>query len=176
VQPSLAHVVAPSSLPAWVPWVAAALMYGSALGVARARRGRGALLAAGLLGLAGTVAVLVLTPTIPAAPGYTITLAQPAAPGPVSSPIAVTVCARMRDGSRAGVPATGGLISVSLDGRQVLETPRSAVAVEASPGPHDLRVELLTADHREYRPPLAAAVHVTVEGSAPLPAPSGCRR
>jgi hypothetical protein len=175
VQPPVIHLVAPSSLPAWIPWVAAALMYGSALGVAAGRRGRGALLTAGLLGLAGTVAVLVLTPTVPAAPGYAITLAQPA-PGRVTSPIAVTVCAHLPDGSRVDVPAGGDLISVALDGRQVLEARRSEVAVLASPGPHDLRVELVTAGHVEYRPPLAAQVRVTVEGSAPLPASPGCRR
>lgn len=167
--------MSPSSLPAWVPWVAAALMYGGALGVAAGRRGRGALLVAALLGLAGTVAVFVLTPTVPAVPGYAISLAQPS-PGAVTSPIAVTVCARMPGGSRVDVPAGGDLISVSLDGRQVLEAPRSQLAVLASPGPHDLRVELITADHLEYRPPLAAEVRVTVEGSAPLPASPGCLR
>ena len=175
MQPPITHVVAPSNLPAWIPWVAAALMYGSALGVAVARRGRRALLLACLLGLAGTVAVFVLTPTVPAAPGYVISLAQPA-PGAVTSPVAVTVCARMPDGPRVPVPAGDDLISVSLDGRQVMEARRSRLAVEAPPGQRDLRVEVITADHREFRPPLRAGVRVTMEGSAALPASPGCPR
>jgi hypothetical protein len=174
VQPPITHVIAPSSVPGWVAWVAAALMYGSALAVAVARRGRRALAAAAVLGLGGTVAVVVLTPTVPAPPGYAIMLAQPPARGAVTSPIAVTVCGRMPDGSPAAVPGAGDLLSVSLDGRQVLETQRSAVGVEAPPGPHDLRVEVITADHREFQPPLDARVRVTVEGPAALPAVSGC--
>jgi hypothetical protein len=166
-------VVATSAVPAWAPWLAAALMYASALALAVARRGRWVLLTAGGLGAGGTVAVLALSPTVPASPGYSISLALSAAQ-PLTSPVLLTVCGRRPDGSPVGVPDHGNLITVLLDGRQVLETQRSPVAVVAGAGAHEVRVEVLTAGHREFRPPLDARLRILVEGTGPLPVQAGC--
>ena len=168
-------MVAPSAVPAWAPWLAAALMYASALALAALRRGRGVLLTAGGLGVAGTVAVLALNPTVPAPPGYSISLAVPAA-SPLTSPVLLTVCGRRPDGSQVGVPDPGNLITVFVDGRQVLELQRSPVGVAAGAGPHELRVEVLTAGHREFRPPLDARLRVVVDGTGPLTTAGGCPR
>jgi hypothetical protein len=173
VQP--AHVVAPSTVAGWVPWLAAALMYASALALAVARRGRRALLTAGGLGVAGTVAALALTPTVPAAPGYALRLAV-AGDRPLTSPVLVTVCGRRPDGSAVAVPDPQTLLAVFLDGRQVLETRRSPVAVEAGAGAHRLRVEVLTAGHVEFRPPLDSTLRIGVDGAGPLPSAAPCPR
>ena len=144
-------------------------MYASALALAAARRGRAALLAAGGLGVAGTVAALALTPTIPSAPGYALRLAVPA-PQPLTSPVPVTVCGRRPDGTAVAVPDAQTLLTVFLDGRQVLETRRTPIAVEAGAGTHELRVEVLTAGHLEFRPPLDARARVVVAGDGEVPA------
>ncbi len=169
------HIVAPSIVPVWVAWLAAGAMYASALALAVWRRGRAVLLTAGGLGVAGTVAVLLLSPTVPASPGYTISLALPAA-RPLTSPLPVTVCGRLPDGSAAAVPGPGNLLTVFLDGRQVLETRTSPLAVDAPPGAHQLRVEVLSGGHREFQPPIQAVLGVAVDGSGPLPAAAACGR
>lgn len=174
MQPPPAHIVAPSIVPAWVAWLAAGAMYASALALAVWRRGRAVLLAAGGLGVAGTVAVLLLSPTVPASPGYTIGLAVPAA-RPLTSPFPVTVCGHLPDGSPAAVPGGGGnLLTVFLDGRQVLETRSSPLAVDAPPGTHELRVEALSGGHREFQPPITASLRVDVGGTGPLSAAASC--
>jgi hypothetical protein len=175
VQLPSGHVIAPSALPAWAPWLAAAVMYASALAIAISRRGRWMLAGAGALGLGGTAAALVLTPTVPASPGYAITLAVPSGQ-PLTSPVVVTVCGRRADGSAAAVPGAGDLLTVLLDGRQVLETQRSTLGVEAGPGDHELRVEVLAPGHREFRPPLDARLRVLVQGTGPLPPAPPCPR
>jgi len=169
----LTHIAPPAGVPGWAPWLAAAVMYGSALALLLARRGRGMLVAAGALGLAGTGAVFALGPTVPAAPGYVITLALPGA-GARTSPLPVSVCGRRTDGTAAAVPGAGNLLTVFVDGRQVLETRRTPLAVELAGGSHELRVEVLTDDHREFRPPLDARLRVTVAGAGPLPAAAPC--
>src|ERR1700745_470586 len=93
VLPPPGHVIAPSALPGWAPWLAAALMYGSALPPAGARPGRGPPPPAGGLGVAATVAAIVLTPGVPAAPNYALRLAVPES-HPLTSPVPVTVCGR----------------------------------------------------------------------------------
>ena len=148
-------------------------MYASALALAASRRGRVALLAAGGLGVAGTVAALALTPTVPAAPDYAVRLAVPAS-RPLTSPVPVTVCGRGPDGSSVTVPDAQTLLTVLLDGRQVLETRRAPVAVDVGAGTHELRVEVLTAGHVEFRPPLDARLWVTVAGHGPMPAAAPC--
>lgn len=173
MHPPSGHVVAPSALPGWAPWVAAALMYASALALVVAQRGRRALLTAGGLGVAGTVAAFALTPTVPAAPAYALRIAVPAA-RLLSSPVLVTVCGRRSDGSAVTVPDPQTLLTVFLDGRQVLETRRSPVAVVAGAGRHELRVEVLTAGHLEFRPPLDARMQVEVGGVGPLPTAAPC--
>jgi hypothetical protein len=150
-------------------------MYGSAVALAVARRGRWVLLTAGGLGVGGTVAVLALNPTVPASPGYSISLAVPTAQ-PLTSPVLVTVCGRRPDGSHVGVPDPGSLVTVFVDGRQVLESQRSPVGVAAGVGAHELRVEVLTSGHREFRPPLDARLRVLVAGPGPLPPAAGCPR
>jgi hypothetical protein len=169
------HVIAPSAVPAWAPWLAAAVMYAAALGLAVSRRGRWMLVGAAALGLGGTAATLVLTPAVPASPGYAITLAVPSVQ-PLTSPVVVTVCGRRADGSAAAVPGDGDLLTVLLDGRQVLETRRSRLGVEAGPGDHELRVEVLAPGHRQFRPPLDARLRVLVQGTGPLPPAAPCRR
>ncbi|HEX3605341.1 MAG TPA: hypothetical protein VH134_05430 [Candidatus Dormibacteraeota bacterium] len=173
MQPSLAHIAPPSSVPGWAPWLAALVMYGSAIALLLARRGRRFLLAAGVFGLGGTAAVLALSPTVPAAPGYAISLALPGG-GERTSPLLVSVCGRRPDGSGAAVPGAGNLLTVFLDGRQVLETRRTPVAVEAPAGAHLLRVEVLTDDHREFRPPLDSRLALRVAGAGPLPSAAAC--
>jgi hypothetical protein len=148
-------------------------MYASALALAATRRGRVALLTAGGLGVAGTVAVLALNPTVPTPPDYLLRLAVPAAQ-PLTSPFPLTVCGRRPDGSAVAVPDAQTLLTVFLDGRQVLETRRTPIAVEARAGTHELRVELLTAGHLEFRPPVDARLRVVVAGGGPMATPAPC--
>src|SRR5258708_38818479 len=70
VLPPPGHVVAPSALPGWAPWLAAAVMYASALALAAWRRGGGAPPAAGGPGAAGTPPRPAPDPTPPPPPDH----------------------------------------------------------------------------------------------------------
>jgi hypothetical protein len=125
-------------------------------------------------GVAGLLAVNVFAASSPATPGYSIRLQTPGQDERVTSPVLVSVCGRTASGASADVPGPGRVLSVFVDGRQTLEAATPSAAVLVAPGPHDLRVEVLTGDHREYSPVIDATVHVVVTGSAPLPKTVAC--
>jgi hypothetical protein len=127
------------------------------------------------VGIAGSVAVEAGA-VAPSPPAQSLSLAQPVGGAPVTSPLLVTVCGRLASGSRAHLPAAGDVLSVFLDGRQVLTTSGASGAVIASIGVHTVRAEILTSDHREFQPPLLTERQVVVSGTGPLPAAAACPR
>ena len=115
-----------------------------------------------------------VSPGAPLPPGYAITVLEPGAGGAVTTPFSVVVCGRSSAGSSAAVPGGDRVLSISLDGREVLSTGSGHALVTATPGRHRLRVEVLTKDHVEYQPPLAQELDVEVGGPAPIAAPRSC--
>jgi hypothetical protein len=165
----MAHIIGGAAV--WPLWITGALLFGGGVGATAVsgRRRRACLSVAGV-GLAATVAVYAVLPAAPGAPaGVSLRIAAPADGATVTSPLAVRVCA-----PGSAVPGTGRLLSVSLDGRQVAEVAADSAAVTASAGQHLLRVELVTADHRAYAPPVLTDATVTVTGVGTLTPPPGC--
>ena len=147
---TLAHVVSSGTGPGLVAWLPAAVVFVGAAVVGfaprRYRRMGGGAAAAGVAGL---LAVNVFAASSPASPGYSIRLRLPAQDARVTSPVLLSVCGRTASGAPADVPGPGRVLSVFVDGRQTLEAAKASVGVLVAPGPHDLRVEVLTGDHRE---------------------------
>jgi hypothetical protein len=142
--------------------------------------GRPALRKPGLVvaaaGLAATLVVGIVAPGAPARPAYILDLEAPQPGAHVTSPMIVLVCAHQPDGSAAQVPGQDRVLSVSVDGAQLESVSGSSMVIEASPGTHDLRVDVLTSEHRAYDPPVEVDVHVAVTGVGPLPANPSCPR
>ena len=158
----IAHVVGGG--PAWPLWITASLMFGGGLAAAAGRaRSRRTALAAAAVGLVGTVVYLLL-PSAPTAPaGIALRISSPPEGATVTSPVLVEACS-----AAATLPGTGRLLSISVDGRQVAEVSSSPFVLNVGTGRHTLRAELVTADHREYAPPLLADVAITVSGAGTL--------
>lgn len=165
---TLAHIIGGG--PVWPLWITGGLLFGGAIAsMAAPQTLRRACLAVSGVGLVATVAVYVLLPAAPSAPqGLAVRIASPAELATVTSPVLVEVC------GTAAIPGTGRLLSVSVDGRQVAEVNSNTAAVTVGPGAHTLRVELVTADHRAYAPPVLTDEFITVSGIGPLAAPPGC--
>jgi hypothetical protein len=175
VHATLAHVVTSGTGPGLVAWLPAAIVFVGAAVVGFAPR-RYRRMGGGLagVGVAGLLAANVFAASSPTSPGYSIRLLTPAQDAEVASPVPVTVCGRTASGAPAAVPGAGKLLSIFVDGRQTFEAAKANVGVLVPPGPHDLRVEVLTGDHREFSPVVDASVHVVVTGSAPLPRTPSC--
>ena len=89
------------------------------------------------------VSVAMLSPPPPA---YTLSLALNA---DATSPVQVTACAQKSDGSTATTPDGDHVLAVLVDGVQVATETTNRFAVTVAPGSHNLRVEVLTRDHRD---------------------------
>jgi hypothetical protein len=116
------------------------------------------------LGLAASVFALA-APASPAPPGYRLTLVQPGNGAVLGSPVRVVVCGRWPNGAAAQVPGPGRLLLVTLDGATAYEGPSGAANVHASAGAHRLHVEVITAGHVAFRPPLTADASIVVAGA-----------
>lgn len=167
----LAHIVGGG--PVWPQWVAGSVGLVGLIGALEARsqalrRVSAVVAGAGMLAMMGACAAL---PSAPAAPNLSLRIVQPAPDSIVHSPVLVTVCA---DG--AVVPGAGRLLTVLVDGRQVVEVNADSAAVQISSGQHTLRVELVTSDHREFAPPVLTDENVDVVGIGTLTTPVGCTR
>jgi hypothetical protein len=167
----LAHILGGG--PLWPQWVAGGVGLVGLVGAFEARsqalrRISAVLAVAGLLTMVGACAAL---PSSPSAPNVSLRIVQPAANSVVRTPVLVTVCA---DGS--SVPGAGRLLTVLVDGRQVIEVDADSAAVPLSIGQHTLRVELVTRDHREFAPPVLTDEVVDVVGAGTLASPVGCSR
>ncbi|HEY6379206.1 MAG TPA: hypothetical protein VI316_08500 [Candidatus Dormibacteraeota bacterium] len=173
----LAHVVSSGTGPGLVAWVPAGVVFIGAAVVGFAPRGYRRL-GGGLagMGVAGLVVVNVLAASPPASPGYAIRVLTPAPDASVTSPVLLTVCATTPNGAPVDVPGPGRVLSVFIDGRQTLESTTSSHGVFVNRGPHAVRVEVLTSDHREFSPVIDTTVHVVVTGGGPLPAAIACPR
>jgi hypothetical protein len=170
----MAHVSAPTRVPGFVPWLAAVVMWGGVVGalMIRVRRWRALSGAAALCGLAGVLAISIFG-SAPARPTYSLVLASPLQPS-VMSPVVVSACGRNADGSVTTVPGPGRYLTVFVDGRQAVETVQSAAQFAVPVGHHQLRVEVLTAGHQEYQPPLSVDLTITVTGTATPRIPASC--
>jgi hypothetical protein len=177
VHADLAHVVSSGTGPGLVAWVPAGVVFVGAAVVGFAPR-RFRRLGGGLagVGVAGLLAVNVFAASPPASPGYAIRVLTPAPDAIVTSPVLVTVCATNPSGAPVDVPGPGRVLSVFIDGRQTLESTTSSHGVLVSTGPHTVRVEVLTSDHREFSPVIGATLHVVVTGAGPRPATMACPR
>lgn len=162
----LAHLLPNNVVPAPAEWSAIGLTLAGGIGVLR-RRGvvldlvSWSTFSLGALAVVGMVGVAMLAPP---PPPYTLSLAVYSA---AASPVLVTTCATKLDGSPAATPDKDHVLAVLLDGVQTATESTSRFAVHASPGPHHLRVELLTRDHREFNPAVAANAGITIVGTAP---------
>jgi hypothetical protein len=72
------------------------------------------------------------------------------------------------------VPGGDRVLSVSVDGTEVLSTAAWHALVMAAAGEHWLRVEVLTKDHVEYQPVLVAEAQIDVTGPGPVTAAPAC--
>lgn len=107
----------------------------------------------------------------PVPPGYTLALALNK---DATSPVPVTVCAQKPDGSAATTPDGDHVLAVMVDGVQVATRSTSAFVVTVARGTHNLRAELLTRDHREFSPALAADTVIAVTGTSPCVVDAVC--
>ena len=170
----LAHIITAGAGPGTIAWLPAGVAMASivafAFGPRRLRRAAAALAAAGL---ACVLVLDILAPSAPSPPGYTLVL-LPADGSRVTSPFAVVACGRAADRSSVGVPGADRVLSVSIDGTEVVSTAASEALITASSGAHRLRVEVLTRDHVEYQPPVVAEAGIIVTGPAPVGAAPPC--
>jgi hypothetical protein len=167
--PMLAHIVGSGS--PWPLWITAALLFGGAVASLFAPpRWHRFFVAVTVVGGVSTIVVYVLVPGAPGAPpGLSLHIAAPVAGATVTSPMVLRVC----DGTMS-VPGGGRLLDISVDGRVVAEVSRDTASITAASGEHMVRVELVTAAHREYSPPVVTDETITVSGVGPLTPPPDC--
>ncbi len=162
----LAHIVGGG--PVWPLWLTGTVLFGGAVAAMVVPHTlRRACLGVSGVGLVATVVVYALLPSAPTAPrDVSSTVSAPSAAASVNSPVVVRVC-----GGSAIVPGANQLLSLSVDGHQVAEVKSNTAAVNVNAGQHTLRVELLTAQHIEYAPPVLTEETITVSGIGPLAQP-----
>ncbi len=171
----IAHVLTGSPVPLALQWLAAGLLFGGALGAValHSRRRRAVALALGCAGLGGTVASLVLAAVQPGPAPYAIRIAAPLSGSTVSSPVVLTVCGVLPDGSSVDATDSQHYLVVFVDGHEVPTVDVWRFAERLTPGEHALRVELVTPQHHAFNPPATASATVTVAAGAPgTPTPS----
>jgi hypothetical protein len=170
-----AHVLRGGGLlPAAVAWPVAGLVAASAVAAMLLPRGRRRRAAAAVALVAGVVLIVgtLISGPAPAAPDIRLTISVP--PGLASTPVSVRVCA---SGSQAAgtPPGDGRLLDVQIDGASVTTMDTDSFALPLSAGRHHLRIELVTADHLGYAPPVTADADIIVAAqSAPLSAAPTC--
>lgn len=172
----IAHLLAPSSAPVALGW---ALSLGLAAGLCLVFLGRarwrwlGVLLC--LFGAgAGLSMVVVASGTV--RPDDRLRLVAPdSTSAELTSPVEVHVCATTAAGSPAVLPGPARRLAVLVDGTPVGTQASPVFAMELAPGVHRLGVELVTAGHRAFSPPLSVTVTVRVgAGRGPLAAAGAC--
>jgi len=170
---ALAHVLPNNVVPAPVQWAAIAMIGTGGFGVLRRRRKLVDAVSwiTFSIGATGCIVMVGIAMLGPPPPGYALSLAVHE---PVTTPVPVSVCARKPDGSQATAPDGDRVLGVFVDGVQVLTGAANKFAVAMTPGEHALRVELLTRDHREFNPAVAATATVDVTGKAGLSGPGAC--
>ena len=170
----LAHIVTAGTGPGAIAWLPAGVAMVAiaffAFGPRRLRRGAAVLAGAGL---ACVLALDLLAPSPPSGPGYTL-IVLPADGSRVTSPFTVVACGRAADRSTVPAPGVDRVLSVSIDGAEVVSTTASQALVTASEGTHRLRVEVLTRDHVEYQPAVVSDGRIVVTGPAPVGAFPTC--
>ena len=160
----VAHVLPSNVVPLQLQWLAISMTVIGGFGVVRIRRrfvelSSWGLFTTGALGCVTMVGIAMLQPT---QPPYSLSLALARSSG---SPVYVTVCGSANDGSPATVPDGDRLLAIFVDGNQVDTGPGSRFAVTMTAGMHSVRAELITRDHREFNP-LVAAEATTNVGAA----------
>jgi hypothetical protein len=172
----LAHVLQNANVPVAVLWSLAGLMVlGLLIGLLHAQRWvrRGGWTVC-LVAAAVYEVVTLVYPPAPQAPAYAIRLAQPVSGAPVGTPVAVEVCARASMGTPTKVPDGDHVLAVIVDGVEIAVMHVASFSLPMQVGRHHLRVELLTNDHRAFRPEVKADTDISVSGPAPLPTPAPC--
>jgi MYXO-CTERM domain-containing protein len=169
----IAHVLSSNVVPEGAQWGAIGLTALGAFGILRRRRKvldrlSWTTFAAGAIACVGMVGIAMLSPVRPV---YTLSLALNA---DATSPVQVTACAQKSDGSTATTPDGDHVLAVLVDGIQVATETTSSFAVTVAHGSHNLRVEVLTRDHREFNPVVAADAQVTVTGVGPFQGQTSC--
>jgi hypothetical protein len=171
----LAHLLAPSSAPAALGWtVSLSLATGLCL-LFLARTGwRWAGVALCLVAAGGALSMVVVGAG-PVRPDQRLRLVAPNLSSQLTSPVEIHVCAITSAGSPVALPGPGRMLAVLVDGTPVGTEAAPVFAVEMTPGVHRLGVELVTAEHRAFSPPLAVAVTLRVgPGRGPLSSAGAC--
>jgi hypothetical protein len=171
----LAHLLAPSSAPAALGWtVSLSLATGLCL-LFLARTGwRWAGVALCLVAAGGALSMVVVGAG-PVRPDQRLRLVAPNLSSQLTSPVEIHVCAITSAGSPVALPGPGRMLAVLVDGTPVGTEAAPVFAVEMTPGVDRLGVELVTAEHRAFSPPLAVAVTLRVgPGRGPLSSAGAC--
>jgi hypothetical protein len=173
---AIGHLLTGGPIPLAVQWLAAALLGGGVVGMLSLRRRawRFSAAAVTMCGLAGTVAAYVTAAIQPGAPPYAIRITAPETGALVSSPVLLTVCGVRRDGSTQPATDIAHYLVVFVDGHEVPTVDAWRFAETLTPGPHTIRVELVTPSHHAFAPPAIAITKVTVNAGAVAAVPSNC--
>jgi hypothetical protein len=172
----LAHLLAPSSGPAALGWtVSLSLATGLCL-LFLARSGWRWAGAALCLVAAGGALSMVVVAAGPGRPDLRLRLVAPNLSSELTSPVEIHVCGvTSGGGSPVALPGPGRMLAVLVDGTPVSTQASAVFALEMTPGVHRLGVELVTAEHRAFSPPLAVAVTVRVgPDRGPLSSAGAC--
>ena len=162
--------------PGPLSWVAAIALFGGIGGgiVGRTPLVRRCCWTLAVLGLIGTIADTVIRSQPPTRPNLTVTLASP---GRRSGPEAyVRVCGYTRQGHSSNPTANGRHLLVRVDGMQRAEVRTRSVALPVPYGSHVLSVEITSADHRAFQPPILIIRRVHVSPLGPEQKDVSCRR
>ena len=170
--PPLTHVLPPLSAPPGLEW---AVSLGLATGLCAVFLCAGAArLAGAALCLAACVAGLSLL-VAGAGPARSDLRLHVVATDGAASPVELRVCALTPAGAPALLPGPDRLLALRVDGAAVMTETSPRFALMLSPGAHRVAVELVTAGHREFSPPISASVTVWVAPSGvALGAPAAC--
>jgi hypothetical protein len=168
----VAHVLPPLSAPPGLEW---AVSVGLATGLCAVFLCAGAArLAGGALCVAACAAglSLLVAGSGPARPDLRLHVVTA---GRAASPVELRVCALTAAGAPAPVPGPGRLLALRVDGAAATTVTSPRVVLTLAAGVHHIAVELVTAGHREFSPPLSESVTVTVApGAGPLAADAAC--
>jgi hypothetical protein len=121
-----------------------------------------------------TLAVSVLFPLFPSGPALRLWFADPHGDAHVARDVQLEVCATARDGAPTPPLGGGNLLAVYLDGSQVSTMSSPRFLLEVAAGRHEVRVELVDAQHRAFDPDISAQVQLTAGSIGAVTASPGC--
>jgi len=168
--PLFAHVVGMRP-PDLFSWIAAIALFGGLWGVLYFSQPlRLACVLLALAGLGATIDDWIVRAQRPAAPRIVVRLIAP--PGRTTSPMVVRLCATLPSGRPTSPTADNRYMLIRLDGVQVAEIHQSTIMLSATPGRHQLFVEVNNSYHQEFQPRIAfqRTVTVTHKGFPHVPA------